>query len=228
MQINNQPAYLRRRPSLLRSQSGVAAVEFALILPVMVIMFFGAVELANMLLADNKVRASASGAADLITQDSDGKITLTELTQVTAAVTEIMRPMKTDSTRFSLVITDFRVDSATKKISIIWSRLLKPGTIPSPSGTLGVGGMEAATCTNGSGNDGTSNPISLPVDLSVNSKGVPVLNDIVRVDASYTWTPWFSVIFSTGFNLHATNYFMPRYAISLTPDSTLDPPCTTP
>lgn len=225
MSVTARPAYLQRRPSLARSQSGMAAVEFALLLPIMVLMFFGAVELANMLLADNKLRAAASGAADLITQDSDGTITLTELTQVTSAVTEIMRPMQVDSTRFSLVITNFRVDAANKKINIVWSRLLKPGTAPAPAGSTGVGGMEAATCTNGSGNDGTSNGIALPVNLSVDSNGNAVLNDIVRVDASYTWTPWFSVLFSTGMNLHATNYFMPRYAVSLTPDASLSPPC---
>lgn len=225
MSIIDNLRKLQSKSAIALNHSGAAAVEFALILPLLILMFFGAVDLANMLLADNKLRAAASGAADLITQDSDGTISQTELTQITSAVTEIMRPMQVDATRFSLIVTDFRVDQTDKTIYIVWSRLLKPGVTPAPSGTLGVGGMEAASCTNGSGNDGTGNTITLPVALSVDSLGKPVTNDIVRVDASYTWTPWFSVIFNAGFNLHASNYFMPRYAVSISPDSSLSPPC---
>ena len=210
---------------LFRNQSGMAAVEFALILPVLVLMFFGAVELSNLLLADNKLRAAAAGAADLVTQDSDGTITQTELVQVTTAVTEIMRPMVVDASRLSLVITDYRVTPATKVINVAWSRMLRPSLLPVPNGTPGVNGMQASTCTNNSGSDGSGSLISLPVSLSVDSGGNAVTNDIVRVDAVYTWIPWFSVIFSSGISLHATNYFMPRYSIALAPGTGMSPPC---
>ncbi len=218
------PLTASHRP-LLRNQSGMAAVEFALILPLMVLMFFGAVELSNLLLADNKLRAAASGAADLVTQDSDGTITQAELVQVTAAVTEIMRPMVVNSTRLSLVITDYRITPLTEAINVVWSRMLRPTMLPVPNGTPGVNGMQAATCLNNSGSNGAGGFINLPVPLSIDSAGNAVTNDIVRVDAVYTWTPWFSIIFSSGINLHATNYFMPRYSIALAPGATLAPPC---
>lgn len=216
------------RSSLFRNQSGMAAVEFALILPVMVLMFFGAVEVSNLLLADNKLRAAAAGAADLVTQDSDGTITQAELVQVTAAVAEIMRPMVVTPARLSLVVTDFRVTPVTKAINVVWSRMLRPTLLPVPNGTTGVNGMEATTCLNSSGSDGTGNPILLPSpDLSEDSAGNAVANDIVRVDAVYTWMPWFSIIFSSGIDLHTTNYFMPRYSIALGPGADLVPPCGT-
>lgn len=213
------------RSSLFRNQSGVAAVEFALILPVMVLMFFGAVEVSNLLLADNKLRAAAAGAADLVTQDSDGTITQAELVQVTAAVTEIMRPMTVTPARLSLVVTDFRVTPVTKAINVVWSRMLRPAMLPVPNGPVGVNGMQATTCLNNSGSDGAGNLINLPVALSVDSANNAVTNDIVRVDAVYTWVPWFSIIFSSGINLHTTNYFMPRYSIALGPGAGLAPPC---
>lgn len=211
--------------SLFRNQSGMAAVEFALILPVMVLMFFGAIEVSNLLLADNKLRAAASGAADLVTQDSDGTITEAELIQVTAAVTEIMRPMVVTPARLSLVVTDFRVTPVSKVINVVWSRMLRPTMLPAPKGNVGVNGMEAANCSNSSGNDGAGNPIELPPALSIDSAGNAVTNDIVRVDAVYTWIPWFSVVFSSGINLHAVNYFMPRYSIALAPGTGMSPPC---
>lgn len=213
------------RSSLFRNQSGMAAVEFALILPVMVLMFFGAVEVSNLLLADNKLRAAASGAADLITQDSDGTITQAELVQVTAAVAEIMRPMVVTPARLSLVVTDFRVTPVTKAINVVWSRMLRPTLLPVPNGPVGVNGMQATTCINNSGSDGAGNPISLPVALSIDSASNAVTNDIVRVDAVYTWMPWFSVVFSSGIDLHTTNYFMPRYSIALGAGADLVPPC---
>lgn len=213
------------RSSLFRNQSGMAAVEFALILPVMVLMFFGAVEVSNLLLADNKLRAAAAGAADLVTQDSDGTITQAELVQVTAAVAEIMRPMTVTPARLSLVVTDFRVTPVTKAINVVWSRMLRPALLPVPNGTSGVNGMQATTCLNNSGSDGAGNPINLPVALSVDSASNAVTNDIVRVDAVYTWIPWFSVIFSSGIDLHTTNYFMPRYSIALGAGADLVPPC---
>ncbi len=47
---------------------GVSAVEFALILPVMMVMYFGAVELSSALIADRKATSVASTAADLAAQ----------------------------------------------------------------------------------------------------------------------------------------------------------------
>lgn len=213
------------RQPLSDNESGVAAVEFALLLPLLITMFFGAVEVANLLIADNKLRAATAGVADLITQDSDGSITLNELTQATTAAAEIMRPMPANAGNMAILVTDFRVASD-GTINVVWTRMLAPGNAPAQNPTTGLAGMQPPTCTNNTGNDGTSTTVSLPVDLSVDSNGDPVSNDVIRVDAIYKWTPWFSMIFNADIFLHSTNYFMPRYSISLSAAADVTPPCT--
>lgn len=51
-----------------RNRQGVSAVEFALILPVMLIMVFGTVEISNLLIADRKLVSATSTTADLFAQ----------------------------------------------------------------------------------------------------------------------------------------------------------------
>ena len=65
---------------LRREESGVSAVEFALIAPVLVMFYFGCVEISTMLIVDRKVTNVASSVADLVTRQPtiDG----TEMTNV--------------------------------------------------------------------------------------------------------------------------------------------------
>lgn len=51
-----------------RDRRGMSAVEFALLLPVMTGMYFGAVELSNSLIVDRKATGVAATAADLAAQ----------------------------------------------------------------------------------------------------------------------------------------------------------------
>lgn len=59
-----------RTKSFCRNKDGVAAIEFAIIAPVMLTLFFGAVELSDGLLVDRKVTVVASSIADLVSQDT--------------------------------------------------------------------------------------------------------------------------------------------------------------
>lgn len=53
---------------LRRDTRGVSVVEFALILPVMMAMIFGTVEISNLLIADRKLVSATSTTADLFAQ----------------------------------------------------------------------------------------------------------------------------------------------------------------
>lgn len=56
---------------IARSESGVAALEFALILPVMIIMLIGMVESWNVIRSDQKLQDTAFQVADLLTQNEE-------------------------------------------------------------------------------------------------------------------------------------------------------------
>ena len=55
-----------RSRNLQHDQSGLAAVEFAIILPIMLLLFLGSFETTNLVLAYMKLEASAETAADLV------------------------------------------------------------------------------------------------------------------------------------------------------------------
>ena len=60
--------FSRRSNRLRRDKSGVAAIEFAMIVPIMVMLFFGTVEFSQALTVDRRVAQIASTMADLVAQ----------------------------------------------------------------------------------------------------------------------------------------------------------------
>src|SRR5436190_22748429 len=90
-----QPArkWLRRLAGARRcaaNQDGAAAVEFAMLLPVMITLFFGVVECSLALLCRADVSIMASTAADLISQSSS--ISRTDLSNIYSAAGTILYP----------------------------------------------------------------------------------------------------------------------------------------
>ena len=76
-------------------RAGTAAVEFALIMPLFATLFFGTFEVANLLLADMKLTATAQAAADLVARASPGYLKASDLADVTNAVSQVMTPLPT-------------------------------------------------------------------------------------------------------------------------------------
>src|SRR5258708_12975795 len=72
------------------NEEGIAAVEFALLLPVMITLFFGVVETSLALLCRADVSIMASTAADLISQSS--ALNKTDLGNIYSAAGTILYP----------------------------------------------------------------------------------------------------------------------------------------
>lgn len=77
----------------LADARGVGAVEFALIFPLMLVLYFGTFEATQMLTADRRTTSVAYTAADLVAQAAS--ISNSELTDVFAASSAIMKPFST-------------------------------------------------------------------------------------------------------------------------------------
>jgi Flp pilus assembly protein TadG len=73
-----------------KAEGAAAAVEFALLLPLLIMMFFGVVETTLALLCRADVSVMASTAADLISQESTA--TTADITNVYAAAGTILYP----------------------------------------------------------------------------------------------------------------------------------------
>jgi Flp pilus assembly protein TadG len=85
-----------RRP-FVRDTRGVASIEMALIFPIMLIVFVGLVDVANLLTANRRVTLTASTLGDLVTQ-APGNVTTADLDGFISAARPIMDPFPEAST----------------------------------------------------------------------------------------------------------------------------------
>lgn len=85
-----------RGRNLRYDQSGIAAVEFALILPIRLLLFLGSFETTNLVLAYMKLEASAETAADLVAQTRVNTVLQsTDFTNITNAAKQVLSPLPT-------------------------------------------------------------------------------------------------------------------------------------
>ena len=113
---------LRRRAAcLLMDRSGVAATEFAIIVPIMLVMFFGTVEFSSGVAVDRKVTLMARTLSDLTSQSTS--VTDTDFTNFFAASRGIMAPYS--STPTLSTVSELFVD-ASLNVHVQWSKGSSP------------------------------------------------------------------------------------------------------
>jgi hypothetical protein len=78
--------------SYLNAQSGVAAIEFAFILPVMLLLYFGMLDLTTLVVNNRKVTTVASAVADLTAQNRT-KVLKTQVEDYMKVANLILNPM---------------------------------------------------------------------------------------------------------------------------------------
>jgi Flp pilus assembly protein TadG len=104
-------------------RGGVAAVEFAMLLPVLVSLYLGAVELSRGIAADRKVTLVAHTLADLSTQFTD--IADTDMSNILNASSAIMAPYAVSNLK--AVVSELAID-AQGQAKVVWSDTLN-GTV---------------------------------------------------------------------------------------------------
>ena len=108
----------RRAFELLGNNSGVAAVEFALIIPVMGVLLVGTNEFSAGVAVDRKVTLMARTLSDLTSQNTS--VTDAQLTNFFNASKAIMTPYA--STPVQGTITELYVNPTTLKARVQWSK----------------------------------------------------------------------------------------------------------
>lgn len=107
----------RARAALGRDQRGASAVEFALLLPVMITLLFGSIEVTQAVTAKRKVTLVASSVSDLVSRVS--QIGTTEMSNVFDAGSAIVTPF--DAGNLGMVVSSVVVD-ANSKVTVDWSQ----------------------------------------------------------------------------------------------------------
>jgi Flp pilus assembly protein TadG len=121
-----------RRPvrRLLRDQRGISAVEFAMLLPLMVTLYLGGVEVSQAVAVDRKVTLIARTLGDLVAQATN--VTTSDVTNILAASAAIVVPY--NDSKLKIVVSSVKIDS-TGVAKIAWSDT-KNGTAKTPGTTV--------------------------------------------------------------------------------------------
>lgn len=110
---------------LVRDCRGIAAVEFAVIVPLMLTMFFGLIEFSSGLAADRKVSLMARALSDLTSQSNS--VSDLDLANFNIVAKAILTPYTvTSGSPLVATITELYVHPTTGVAKVIWSK----GSVP--------------------------------------------------------------------------------------------------
>lgn len=197
-----------------KAKEGLAAVEFALLLPVMITLFFGVVEVTMALLCRADVSVMASTAANLISEVSTPNST--DISNVYAAAGTILYPYPTGT-------------SATQPTIRITSVIYNATTSSTTSGTV------AWTCTQSG--SGTLSPASLTKGQTVNFTDsttsnnplaiMPVNGSVIMAEVAYGYTSPTMQVITSSLNLTNVWYTKPRRVAQIPAPSPAPSGCAT-
>jgi Flp pilus assembly protein TadG len=176
----------RRAAEMLADRSGIAATEFAVIVPIMLVMFFGVVEFSSGVAVDRKVTLMARTLSDLTSQSTT--VDDTAVTNFFAASGAIMTPYPATPTNGT--ISELYVDPSTLQARVQWS---KSATINSSGGVVLAAGRT------------TSSVVAIPSQLAVAG------TYLIFSEVSYRYVPTVGYVMAkTGVNLSDVSYTRPR------------------
>lgn len=168
---------------LLAREDGVAAVEFAIAVPIMVLLYLGSVEGSTLIIVDRKVQTAASALGDLVAR-TDGTLRNGELENYFHAASAIMNPYDAAP----MIPTVSGVSVLDGKAVIEWSRQYRDGKLYL------------------SGGPAVGTPVELPKELTAMGERMSV----ILAEAQYRHSPSFGVVFEQKIDLKRTSYHVPR------------------
>ena len=117
MKAASHTGLIRFFARLARDVRAVSAVEFALILPIMITLFLGGTELSQAIAVKRKAVLANRTIADLVSQDST--ITTAEMTSIFNASTAVIAPYSAG--KLKIVVSGVKVD-VNGVATVDWSR----------------------------------------------------------------------------------------------------------
>src|SRR5580698_4218179 len=104
--------------ALIEDCRGIAAIEFAMIVPIMLVMFFGTVEFSSGVAVDRKVTLVARTLSDLTSQSLS--VATTDTANFFAASTAILTPYS--ATPAKAAISELYINPSTLKATVQWNQ----------------------------------------------------------------------------------------------------------
>jgi Flp pilus assembly protein TadG len=194
--------WLRVRRSaggLLKDRSGIAAVEFAVIVPMMLVMFFGTVEFSSAVAIDRKVTLMARTLANLTSQGQS--VNDAAIANFRAASGAIMTPYSGPLYPApNTTVSELYIDPATGVARVQWSQ----GSQPRTAGT----------------------PVAIPASLiSLDAQGKIIPQQyLIFSEANFLYTPTVGYVMTSSVSLSDVAYTRPRQSICVFYPATPAPP----
>jgi Flp pilus assembly protein TadG len=187
----------RRAAAFEIDDSGLAAIEFAFILPLMLAIYLGIVELSNGLSASRRVDLVAHAMSDLTGQITGGgagsgsgqaAITDAEMQQIFSAGAALIAPLS--ATPLTITISEVLITrnaSGAYQAQVDWSVSYNGGTLRGGQGCTLNTYLNAADVA-------AVSPISLPTSFT-NAALSPTLGPVIVADVTYNYNLDFSTFF---------------------------------
>jgi len=165
-------------------ERGIAAVEFALVLPILLILLLGGMDMTRYMLYHQKVERITFTVSDLVTQSQS--VTKTQMDDIALAASQIMQPF-TFGSKGVVIVSSVYKDSAAVYPTIRWQY---------------VGGGSLARASKVGILNGTP---ALPAGLTLNDK-----DNVIITETYYVFEPTFnSGYLSTG-DIYKIAVYKPR------------------
>jgi Flp pilus assembly protein TadG len=194
--------WLRVRRSaggLLKDRSGIAAVEFAVIVPMMLVMFFGTVEFSSAVAIDRKVTLMARTLANLTSQGQS--VNDAAIANFRAASGAIMTPYTMPLYPApNTTVSELYIDPATGVARVQWSL----GSAPRTAGT----------------------PVAIPASLiSLDAQGKIIPQQyLIFSEVNFLYKPTVGYVMTSSVSLSDVAYTRPRQSICVFYPATPAPP----
>jgi Flp pilus assembly protein TadG len=179
----------------------VAAIEFAIVVPFMLVLLVGGVELADGMAINVKVSATAHSVADMVTQNTS--LSTASMQNILTGATAIIAPYPVNSNQLSVTVSEISSD-ANGNLTLRWSQSYNGASFGSGRSSLGsstnppYGALTLPTSLNGAvGNTNNANNQNDQVSFIVS-------------EVSYAYTPNLGYTISGTVNLADSYWLFPR------------------
>ncbi|UVC10642.1 pilus assembly protein [Rhizobium sp. TH2] len=115
--VKSRVSFQQASTRLLRDRSGVSAIEFVLLFPILVTMMAGTVDIGQALTVSRKMNQIASTLGDMTSQQATWKAA--DIDAIVAGAATIIDPYSKTGVKIELAILDI---DATLKAKVNWSR----------------------------------------------------------------------------------------------------------
>jgi Flp pilus assembly protein TadG len=192
-------ALLFRVRKFLTAADGVAATEFAIVVPFMLVLLVGGTELGNGMAINVKVSATAHSVADMVTQNTS--LSTASMQNILTGATSIIAPYPVNSGQLRVTVSEVSSD-ANGNLTLRWSQSYNGSSFAAGRTSLGANGNYAAL----------AQPASLNGTVG-NANDVHNQNDQISFivsEVNYAYTPNLGSTISGTVNLADRYWLFPR------------------